>query len=56
MIAAQVLPHLGIVIGSDDLTTTITTILTLGAGVWALWRRYQQGDISFAGVRKQSTH
>lgn len=52
MILAQALPHFGIVIGSDAITTTITTLLTLGAGAWALVRRYQQGDITFAGFRK----
>lgn len=52
MLLAQLLPRFGIVIGSDELTTTITTIITLGSGLWVLVRRYQVGDITAAGIRK----
>ncbi len=51
MVLAQLLPHLGITLGSDQLTTTVTTIVTIGSAIWALVRRYQAGGITVAGVR-----
>lgn len=52
LILAQVFPMLGIQIGSEALTTTITTILSIGAALWIWARRYQQGDINLSGTRK----
>lgn len=52
MVLAQVLPHLGVSLGSDTLTTTVTTLVTLGAAIWALVRRYQAGGINVAGIRQ----
>lgn len=52
VLAAQILPHLGVNIGNDALTTTITTVVTLGAAVWIWIRRYQQGDVTASGARK----
>lgn len=52
MVLAQVLPHLGVNLGSDQLTTTVTTVVTIGAALWALVRRYQAGGINAAGIRK----
>lgn len=49
---AQLLPKLGITVGTDELTTTVTTIVTLASGVWILIRRYQKGDVTLAGVVK----
>lgn len=54
MVLAQVLPHIGVTLGSDALTTTVTTLVTLGAAVWALIRRYQAGGINAAGIRTQA--
>jgi hypothetical protein len=51
-ILAQVLPHLGVVIGNDDLTGFITTGVTILAGLWVMIRRVKQGDISVLGGRK----
>jgi hypothetical protein len=51
MFLSQVLPMVGLQIGSADLTTTIGTLLTLASGVWVLIRRYKQGGINAAGVR-----
>jgi len=45
------LPQLGIQIGDEALTTTIETLVTLGAGLWILVRRYAKGGVTFAGVR-----
>lgn len=52
MVLAQVLPHLGVSLGNDALTTTATTLVTLAAAIWALVRRYQAGGINMAGLRK----
>ncbi len=51
MILSQILPKLGFTIGSDELTTTISTIVLIGAGLWALIRRWQAGGVNFAGLR-----
>jgi hypothetical protein len=51
-ILAQVLPHLGVVIGNDELTGFITTGVTIVAALWVLIRRVMQGDISAVGGRK----
>lgn len=52
MVLAQVLPHLGLTIGSDQLTTTVSTLVTVGSAIWALVRRYQAGGVNIAGVRQ----
>lgn len=49
---AQILPALGIVVGTEELTTTLQTLLTIGAGLWVLVRRYQAGDITVLGARR----
>jgi len=51
-ILSQVLPLLGINIGSEALTTTLTTIITIAAGLWIMVRRFVKGDISAFGSRK----
>lgn len=49
----QVLPLAGITIGSDQLTQTIQTLVTVASGLWVLVRRYQNGDINvFGGLKK----
>jgi hypothetical protein len=47
-----ILPKLGLEIGSEALTTTITTLLAIGSGLFIYLRRYQVGDISIVGKRK----
>lgn len=51
MVLAQVLPALGVEIGSDQITTTVTVLATIGAALWALVRRYQAGGVSIVGKR-----
>jgi len=46
------LPHFGITIGSEELTTTIQTIIILVSGLWILIRRKKVGDVSALGFRK----
>ena len=52
MVLAQVLPLLGINVGSEELTTTAQTIVTVVAGLWILRERYGRGDISILGKRR----
>ena len=52
IILAQLLPQLGVSVGSDELTTAITVIVTVGAAIWAWVRRVQAGGISVLGARK----
>lgn len=52
IVLAQLLPKLGVEIGSDQLTTTITTILTIVGALWVLIRRHRAGDVTLFGRRK----
>ena len=49
---SQILPLLGVEIGSEDLTTTITTISTIVAVLVILIRRYLKGDLTLAGMKR----
>jgi uncharacterized membrane protein len=52
VVLSQVLPLFGINVGSEALTTTIATILTVVGGLWVIVRRLQNGDIDAFGRRK----
>lgn len=51
-VLVQVLSYLGINIGSEELTTTATTLVTIVSALWIMFNRYGKGDITIAGVRK----
>jgi uncharacterized membrane protein len=51
-ILAQVLPHLGVIIGNEELTGFITTGVTILAALWVMIRRVKRGDIGVLGGRK----
>lgn len=51
-VLAFVLPHLGITVGNDALTTTVQTVVVIGSGVWVLVQRYLRGDITLFGAYK----
>ena len=46
------LPKLGVEVGSDELTTTLSVIITVIGGLWAFWGRYRKGDVAIVGVKK----
>lgn len=48
-ILIELLPKLGITIGSDALTTTLQTIGVLAAGAWIWFRRVSKGDVNALG-------
>ena len=47
-----ILPHLGITIGSEELTTTIQTVVTIATGLWILIQRKGFGGVTALGFRK----
>ena len=46
-----VLTHFFPEVGSENLTVTIKTLLTLGSALWLLYKRYSRGGINIVGVR-----
>lgn len=48
---ATILPQIGIEIGSEALTTTASTLLTIGTGLWIWYQRVKRGDVSVVGKR-----
>ena len=50
-IAVQVLSFLGINVGSEELTTTITTIITVLAGLVVMYRQLTEGRSTLMGVK-----
>ena len=51
-ILSVLLPKVGITVGTEELTTTIQTLVTLFTGMWILIQRYKRGDVTVAGVIK----
>jgi uncharacterized membrane protein len=51
-ILAQVLPHIGVTIGNEELTGFISTAVTILSALWVMVRRVKQGDITVVGSRK----
>lgn len=50
-ILAQILPFFGIIVGTEELTTTLQTIVTVVSGLWIMKERLGRGDISVLGVK-----
>lgn len=51
MVLAQILPKLGVDLGNDAITTTVSVLATIGGALWALIRRYKAGGVSVLGRR-----
>jgi len=51
IIAAQLLPRIGVTLGNDEITTAVSVLVTVIAALYAWVRRYKQGDITLGGVR-----
>lgn len=52
LLATQLLPVIGVTIGSEQLTTTIQTLFAIGTGIWIWIQRVKVGDIGVLGGRK----
>ena len=48
----SLLPRIGVEIGSEDLTITVSVLVTIAGSIWAFWGRFRKGDISALGVKK----
>lgn len=48
---AEALPRIGVNLGNDALTTTVQTLLVIGAAIWIWVRRVQTGDVNAFGKR-----
>ena len=53
MLASQLLPQFGLNLGSEELTTTISTIALISAAAWAWYGRYRLGGIGVSGIRSK---
>lgn len=51
MLLSQFLPYLGLEIGSEQLTATVSTLFLIGGALWAARGRYRLGGVNFAGLR-----
>jgi hypothetical protein len=51
MLVSVFLPKVGLNIGNDELTATITTLATIAGGLWAFYGRYRLGGVNAAGLR-----
>ena len=47
-----VLPKVGVTVGSEELTTTASTLIVIVSGLWIWYRRVKVGGVSALGVRK----
>lgn len=52
MLLAQILPHFGVTVGSEAITTTLQTAITVAAGLWVWYKRYKTGDVTLFGAYK----
>lgn len=52
ILASQILPNIGVNIGNADLTTAVTTIITIISAVWIWVSRVKKGDVKPFGKRK----
>jgi uncharacterized metal-binding protein len=48
---AVALPKIGVNIGTEELTQTVSTLAVIGAGLWIWIQRAKKGDITPLGKR-----
>lgn len=52
VLLANLLPKVGLVLGTEPITTLATLIITVIGVIWAMYRRHRKGDISIVGTKK----
>lgn len=52
-VLVQVLAHFGVTVGSEELTTTITTLITLGTALFVMYRQVTTGKSTLGGTRPE---
>jgi hypothetical protein len=50
-VLVQALAYFGVVVGSEELTTTITTLVTVVSGLVVMYRQYSTGRSTLGGLR-----
>lgn len=53
LLLSEVLPKLGLTLGTDQLTTTVYTITSILGAAWAFYGRYRLGGINALGLKTQ---
>jgi hypothetical protein len=58
-LVAQVLPWLGVAVGTDELTAAVQTFIAIGTGIWIWYQRTlhkrvgkAESDVKLSGVKK----
>lgn len=46
------LPKVGVVLPNEELTTTVSALVTVIGALWAFWGRWRKGDLTVVGTRK----
>lgn len=52
-ILVQVLSFLGITVGTEELSTTLTTLVTIGSGLFVMYRQLKTGRSTLGGTRPE---
>lgn len=52
-VLVQVLAAFGVHVGSEELTTTITTLVTIGTGLFVMYRQIKTGKSTIGGTRPE---
>lgn len=50
-IIVQVLAQMGVHVGTEELTTTITTLVTIGSALYVMYRQIATGKSTLGGFR-----
>lgn len=53
LVLSQVLPFIGIDVGSEALTTTFQTLVAIGVGLFVMYRQVTTGRSTMSGTRPQ---
>lgn len=46
------LPRIGVELGTEELTTAVSVLMTIGGALWGLYGRYRLGGVSKLGFKK----
>lgn len=53
VVLVNILTNFGVTVGSEELTTTINTLVTVAGGLYVMYRQVMTGKSTFAGMRPQ---
>ncbi|MDZ4228252.1 MAG: hypothetical protein U1E54_03325 [Candidatus Levybacteria bacterium] len=46
------LPYIGVTVGTDELTTSVQTVIAIVTGLWIWFERVKRGDVNALGVKR----